>query len=210
MYAQCAVWLVNFLNTLLAFAPTWLHTSTLKSTCSWPCRPWCIQAFWNVLSTRWIQAAAFGGSNTTPLTGERLMQCKSLSCGIQIRNQALLAKSGVAPQKVLFVDDAVKNIQSVRRCFFGHVWLIPQAMNWRCNWLRKIEVNHEHQSSFAKCCDCSDLFANSSAVVFSKKKMGRKDDLWNSQSVLFFFAGLWVYVQYICLMGFRTERGTLL
>ena len=35
------------------------------------------------------------------------------------------------------------------------------------------EVNDEHLRSFAKCFDCSNLFSNSSTVVFRKKKMGR-------------------------------------
>lgn len=170
-----------------------------------PCRPWCIQALWNVLSTRRIQAAAFGGKwNTTPLIRVWRPQCNAFISFI--RNQALLAKSGVAPQKVLFVDDAAKNIQSVRCVFFpGH-----GDESSRKQWIEGVSPPYEHQSSFAKCFDCSDLFANSSTVVFKKKKMGRKEDLWNSQAVFVFFAGLWVYVQYICRMGFRTERGTLL
>lgn len=53
-------------------------------------------------------------------------------------------------------------------------------------WIEGISPPYEHQSSFAKCFNFSDLFANSSTVVFKKKKMGRKEDLWNSQAVLLF------------------------
>lgn len=150
-----------------------------------PCRLWCIQAFWNVLSTRRIQAAAFGGSNTTPLIPlNTSCNASSLSCGqIQIRNQALLSKSGVAPQKVLFVDDAAKNIQSVRCAFFsGH-----GDDSSPKQWIEGASPPYAHQSSFAKCFNFSDLFANSSTVVFKKKKTGRKEDLWNSQAVFVFF-----------------------
>lgn len=100
-----------------------------------------------------------------------------------IRNQALLAKSGVAPQKVLFVDDAAKNIQSVRCVFFpGH-----GDESSPKQWIEGVSPPYEHQSSFAKCFNCSDLFANASTVMFKKKKMGRKEDLWNSQAVFVFF-----------------------
>jgi len=43
-----------------------------------------------------------------------------------------------------------------------------------------------------------------------RKRRGERKISGILKQCLFFFAGLWVYVQYICRMGFRTERGTLL
>ena len=51
--------------------------------------------------------------------------------------QTLLAKSGVAPNKVLFVDDSAKNIQSVRRvvrccAFFATLIVASYLPEFRC------------------------------------------------------------------------------
>lgn len=166
------------------------------------------QALWDVLSAWWVQATPPWGTGphwTTVMTSWvktllplllpllcLILPCASISrCGKIC--QTLLAKSGVAPNKVLFVDDSAKNIQSVRRvvrcCAFFATLIVASShrISMYLPEFRCYRLVSPKQFPFS---------------MWSKNPM-------DFQHLLMDFPGHWESVLFICQKGWQKQHGVI-